>query len=249
MLNSNKIKEFFNLNGYYLKLYLTNQDLSLTSYNSNLLNGIKYESKINSEEIKRNEKIKNLTVYNLYELISKKISEKKALIQGDINAITLSLLENAKSISNNDVQITMLKNNKSHTSEYENVLSNVIKNLKEENRNIKNEITEIKNLVMQMNGGMGAVGAGSNSSIRPTMAQVKVLGNQNVNNISNEINAMNNHVKNSLSNSLNNNPLQFSINSKISEELKTQISEPIPNSINNYFTKYNKPTPSKYYDK
>ena len=85
MLNSNKIKEFFNLNGYYLKLYLTNQDLSLTSYNSNLLNGIKYESKINSEEIKRNEKIKNLTVYNLYELISKKINEKKALIQGDIN--------------------------------------------------------------------------------------------------------------------------------------------------------------------
>ena len=53
MLNSNKIKEFFNINGYYLKLYLTNQDLSLTSYNSNLLNGIKYESKINSEEIKR----------------------------------------------------------------------------------------------------------------------------------------------------------------------------------------------------
>ena len=233
MLNSNKIKEFFNINGYYLKLYLTNQDLSLTSYNSNLLNGIKYESKINSEEIKRNEKIKNLTVYSLYELISKKINEKKALIQGDINAITLSLLENAKSISNNDVQITLLKNNKSHTSEYENVLSNAIKNLKEENRNIKNEINEIKNLVMQMNGSMGAMGAGGNPSMRPSLAQVKVLGNQNVNNISNEINAMNNHINNSLSNSLNNNPLQFSINNKISEELKTQISEPIPNSINN----------------
>ena len=31
-----------------------------------------HEQKINSEEIKRNEKIKNLTVYNLYELITKK---------------------------------------------------------------------------------------------------------------------------------------------------------------------------------
>jgi len=232
MLNSNKIKEFFNLNGYYLRLFLTNQDLSLTSYNSNLLNGIKYESKINSEEIKRNEKIKNLTVYNLYELITKKISEKKALIQGDVNAITLSLLENVKSMSNNDVQITLLKNNRSHTSEYENVLSNVIRNLKEENRNIKNEINEIKNLVMRMNGSTGVVG---NSSIRPSsMAQVKVLGNQNqnVDNISNEI-IMSNHIKNSYSNPSIDNPLQYSLNNKISEELKTQISEPIPNSINN----------------
>jgi serine/threonine protein phosphatase PrpC len=230
MLNSNKIKEFFNLNGYYLRLYLTNQDLSLISFNSNLLNGIKYESKINSEEIKRNEKIKNLTVYSLYELISKKISEKKALIQGDLNAITLSLLENAKSFSNNDVQIILLKNNRSHTSEYENVLSNVIKNLKEENRNIKNEINEIKNLVLQMNGSMGV---GGNPSIRPTMAQVKVLGNQNVDNISNEINMVNNQIKNSLPNPSINNPLQYSINNNISEELKAQISEPIPNTINN----------------
>ena len=230
MLNSNKIKEFFNLNGYYLRLYLTNQDLSLTSFNSNLLNGIKYESKINSEEIKRNEKIKNLTVYSLYELISKKISEKKALIQGDLNAITLSLLENAKSFSNNDVQIILLKNNRSHTSEYENVLSNVIKNLKEENRNIKNEINEIKNLVLQMNGSMGV---GGNPSIRPTMAQVKVIGNQNVDNISNEINMVNNQIKNSLPNPSINNPLQYSINNNISEELKAQISEPIPNTINN----------------
>lgn len=230
MLNSNKIKEFFNLNGYYLRLYLTNQDLSLTSFNSNLLNGIKYESKINSEEIKRNEKLKNLTVYSLYELISKKISEKKALIQGDLNAITLSLLENAKSFSNNDVQIILLKNNRSHISEYENVLSNVIKNLKEENRNIKNEINEIKNLVLQMNGSMGV---GGNPSIRPTMAQVKVIGNQNVDNISNEINMVNNQIKNSLPNPSINNPLQYSINNNISEELKAQISEPIPNTINN----------------
>jgi hypothetical protein len=221
MLNSNKIKEFFNLNGYYLRLYLTNQDLSLISFNSNLLNGIKYESKINSEEIKRNEKLKNLTVYSLYELISKKISEKRALIQGDLNAITLSLLENAKSFSNNDVQIILLKNNRSHTSEYENVLSNVIKNLKEENRNIKNEINEIKNLVLQMNGSMGV---GGNPSIRPTMAQVKVIGNQNVDNISNEINMVNNQIKNSLPNPSINNPLQYSINNNISEELKAQIS-------------------------
>ena len=237
MLNSNKIKEFFNLNGYYLKLYLTNQDLSLTSYNSNLLNGIRYESRINLEEIKRNEKIKNLTVFNLYELISKKIGEKMALIQGDANAITLSLLENPKSISNNDIQLTLLKNNRSHTSEYENLLSNVIRNLKEENKNIKNEINEIKNLVLQINGSMGP---GGNPSIRPSYAQVKVLGNQNQNadNISNEI-IMNNHINNSLPNPSLDNPLQYSFSNNISEELKTQISEPIPNTINNSLFKAN----------
>lgn len=72
-----KIKEYFNLEGYYLRLYLTNNQLSLISYNSNLLNGIKYESKINSEDIKANDKIKNLTFIELYDLISKKIREKK----------------------------------------------------------------------------------------------------------------------------------------------------------------------------
>ena len=47
MLNTNeRIKDFYNLQGYYLRLHLTNQQLSLISYNSNLLDGIKYNISI-----------------------------------------------------------------------------------------------------------------------------------------------------------------------------------------------------------
>ena len=114
-----KIKEYFNLEGYYLRLYLTNNQLSLISYNSNLLNGIKYESKINSEDIKANDKIKNLTFIELYDLISKKIREKKIMIQANIDSITLSLLENENINNDKDIQLILLKNNRVFISEYE----------------------------------------------------------------------------------------------------------------------------------
>lgn len=58
----NQDKEFYNLNGYYLKISNKNQFINLICYNSDLLDGIKYETKINLDEIKKNEKIKNLSV-------------------------------------------------------------------------------------------------------------------------------------------------------------------------------------------
>ena len=148
-----KIKEYFNLQGHYLRLCLTNNQLLLISYDSNLLNGIKYESKISSEEIKSNEKIKNFTVSELYDLITKKIRERKIVIQGNADAITLSILENEVFNNNKDIQLILLKNNRVFTTEYENVLSNTIKNLKEENKIIRNEINEIKNMLSKMNYG------------------------------------------------------------------------------------------------
>ena len=50
---SQRIKEYFNLNGYYLRLSLTNELLLLTSFNSELLDGIKYETLINADVIKK----------------------------------------------------------------------------------------------------------------------------------------------------------------------------------------------------
>jgi len=152
-MNCQKIKEYFNLKGYYLRLYLTNNQLSLISYNSDLLNGIKYESKINSEDIKANDKIKNFTVVDLYDLISKKIREKKIMIQGNTDSITLSLLENENINNDKNIQLILLKNNRVFVTEYENVLSNTIKNLKEENKIIRNEINEIKNILSRMSFG------------------------------------------------------------------------------------------------
>ena len=49
-------KEFYNLNGYYLKIFYQNHIIGLVGYNSNALDGIKYEKKINHEEIKKKRK-------------------------------------------------------------------------------------------------------------------------------------------------------------------------------------------------
>jgi serine/threonine protein phosphatase PrpC len=168
--NSQKIKEFFNLNGYYLRLILTNQQLTLISYNSLLLNGIKYESRINYDEIKRNEKIKDFTVSGLYDLIIKKINEKKFSIKGDQNYVVLSLLETNKPNADKDIQLTMLRNKYFFTSDYENVLANVIMNLRQENKHLKSELAEIKNMLKSNN---------NNNNInlvnRNQHAEVKVL--------------------------------------------------------------------------
>ena len=145
--NSQRINEYYNLNGYYLRLLLTSQQLSLISFNSILLNGIKYELKINIEDIKKIEKIKNLTVLRLYELITNKINENKFMINGDQNCVILSLLETTIFNPNKDIQLSLPKNKYFLTTEYENVLSNILLNLRQENKYIKSEINEIKNIL------------------------------------------------------------------------------------------------------
>ena len=148
MMNvSQRIKEYFNLNGYYLRLSLTNELLVLTSFNSELLDGIKYETLINADVIKKNDRIRNLTVISLYELIVNKIKEKKIMIKVSNYSITLLLLDSMTINLNKDIQICLVRNNKYYANEYESVLASVITNLKEENKNIRNEINEIKNLL------------------------------------------------------------------------------------------------------
>ena len=150
MLDNNlKIKEYFNISGYYLRISLTNQQLSLISYNSNALNGIKYERIFTQEDIKKIDKIKNLTLPGLYELINIKIKENRIMLANNpnnINNIFLILRENMSFNQNTDLQICLNRNEKHYISEYENLLSNIIINLREENKNIRNELNEIKKL-------------------------------------------------------------------------------------------------------
>ena len=146
MLNT-QIKEYFNINGFYLRLILSNQNLELISYNTNLLDGVKYESIWNLEEIKKNEKIKNLTVRGLYDLINNKIKNRKIFISNSQNQIILALIEKNVFNANTDIQLPLLKKNNDYPTAYENVLSNIILNLKEENRNMRNEIDEIRNIL------------------------------------------------------------------------------------------------------
>ena len=90
--NSYVFKEYFNMKDFYIRISLQeNQDIHLVGYNSSLLNGIKYETLIKSEEI--SQKTNNFSAQQLYEITIKKLDENKCTIQSDENAINLLLLE------------------------------------------------------------------------------------------------------------------------------------------------------------
>ena len=153
MLNNNYvIKEFFDLNGYYLKVSLYNEDIHIVCYNSKLLNGIKYETKITSEEMLRKSQSKNFTTTNLFELILKKIVDNKFIIKSDQLIVSILLLETSNAFNlNKDIQL-MIPKNKGHVStEYENILMKEINKLKEENKKLLDENLELKNLLKKNN--------------------------------------------------------------------------------------------------
>ena len=234
MLDNNlKIKEYFNISGYYLRISLTNQQLSLISYNSNALNGIKYERIFTQEEIKKIDKIKNLTLPGLYELINKKIKENRIMLANNpnnINNIFLILIENMSFNQNTDLQICLNRNEKHYVSEYESLLSNIIINLREENKNIRNELNEIKKLLKIGNKKNSA----PNNNIpnnNPQFAEVKVLNNQDLNPNSN-INQNKSLLKNSISPN-NPNQLNNTMIGKTPLPIRNALSGPIPGQQKN----------------
>ena len=151
--NEIKNKEYYDLHGYYLNIILENQQISLISYNSILLDGIKYEKIINLDEIKKNEIIKSLSTPKLYEVIIRKIDEKKYSINRDHNGVNLLIFKGNSSNSNTDLHFLMIKSNQFPKNEYEKVLSKVILNLREENKIMRNEISQIKDTLSKMKGG------------------------------------------------------------------------------------------------
>ena len=147
------IKEYFNLNGYYLKVVYKNQEISLISYNSYLLDGIKYIKTINLNQIKENNNINQLSVSQLYDMINKKINEQNFHITGDKNSVILSIFKDKTPNKNNDLQLILIKNLQHSKNEYETVLSNIILNLREENKQMREEINQIKNTLSKINKG------------------------------------------------------------------------------------------------
>ena len=148
MLNNYVVKEYYNLNGHYLKVAIFNGDIHMVSYNSNLLNGIKYETKITSGEILNKVRSQNFTSLNLYELIIKKIGEQKFIINSDQSCVSILLLETSNIFDQTkDIKIVIPKNIKHITTEYEKVLSKEVMNLREENKRLWNEIIQLKNIL------------------------------------------------------------------------------------------------------
>ena len=209
MLNNiQRINEYYNLNGYYLRLFLTNQQLSLISFNSILLNGIKYELKINLEYIQKNEKIKNLTIFKLYELITNKINENKFAINGDQNCVILSLLETTIFNPNKDIQFSLVKNKYFFITEYESVLSNILLNLRQENKYMKSEINEIKNILKANNN--------------------NILNGSNILRINSALNRNLNDLNHNIENKIPNQMPKEKINNVLSNTLPSQKKNIIP---------------------
>ena len=127
MNNNYIVKEYFNLNDHYLSISLiNNKDIHLVSYNSSLLNGIKYETLIKAEEILKKSQNKNFSPDKLYDLIIQKIEAKKFVIKSDLNSVNITLLESNNIFNQNlDIQVVIPKNKSHITTEYEKVLSNV----------------------------------------------------------------------------------------------------------------------------
>ena len=146
MLNNNYlIKEFPDLDGHYLKITLFNGDIHIVSYNMNLLNGIKYETQITQKEMLQKSQSQAFSTLNLYELIIKKIGDKKFNIKSDSSNVILFLLETSTILNNNkDINIIIPKNNNHRITELEVILSKEVLKL-------RNEINELNNLLKMNN--------------------------------------------------------------------------------------------------
>ena len=153
----NEYNEYFYLGKYYLKLGYNDNEIIINCYNTELLDAISYESKFNIIEYqKMNDTQKTYTDINdIYNLIKKNISEghyqidikNNSEIDFDIKGISkLKLIKNNNIKINNEYlyvisnEIRNLKNN----------YNNEIKLLKEENHSIKNELNELKNMIKNL---------------------------------------------------------------------------------------------------
>ena len=237
--NNYVFKEYFNLNDYYVRLsFQENEDIHIISYNSSLLNGIKYETLIKSEEI--SQKTENFSSRQLYDLILNKLDENKFNIKSDENSINIILLETSSYIQQNKDIVISIPKNKSHiTTEYEKVLSNEINKLRQENKTIKSEINDLKNMIKLLN----CVKDNNNINInnnnlrnRNSNNQINSLNNStNPNMKSNASLLSNNEIKNiPNNNSKNKNKINMKNNNNSKKPVKNpSISQQKGGDINN----------------
>ena len=214
MNNNYIVKEYFNLNDHYLSISLiNNKDIHLVSYNSSLLNGIKYETLIKAEEILKKSQNKNFSPDKLYDLIIQKIEAKKFVIKSDLNSVNITLLESNNIFNQNlDIQVVIPKNKSHITTEYEKVLSNEITKLREENKNMANSINELKNII-ELN-----KCAANNNNLNSKNIYKDSINNQNnpkvfTNNSSNQQIENQNKCSNNLNNNISKNNIDNNLNS------------------------------------
>ena len=144
-----KFNEYYSLLGkYYLKLFFTDGDqLNIICYNMEMLDGIKYELKIELQEIYEMSNIfrQYTNMKDLYELIIDLINDNKYEIKnGNENNLIFNLTISDIKRNNHIIKFVLINEKKNNTQEYINILSHEIKNLRMINKNNIQELKEIK---------------------------------------------------------------------------------------------------------
>ena len=157
--------EYYNIRDYYAKLFYTNnEELTIICYNMKDLDGIKYELKINLEQIYNISSIfrQYTSMKELYEFIIDLIKDGKYEVnKNEDNNLVLNFIITDIKKNEHKITFTLYHENNNNTQEYVNILTNEIKNmriinnnnineikeLKKENIDIKNEIKEIKKIL------------------------------------------------------------------------------------------------------
>ena len=155
--------EFNYKEGYYIKIGYNNQNLVITVYNLDALDGRRFESQINLGALyKLNTKFKELkNIKSIYNYVVNFVKENNYKITPEKDALTFKLLFKDYYIQSAEVTILLTNfernfGNYKHNMEYINILTNEIKrlresnifdNLKQENKNLRDELTELKTII------------------------------------------------------------------------------------------------------
>ena len=102
-------KEYFDLNDHYLKIRLTQEKIHFICFNTISLDGIIYQLEISEDDMKKNQKYKELDLKQLFEKITNSIDNKHCLISNQNNCISLSLIEGENFDINKDLQFILIK--------------------------------------------------------------------------------------------------------------------------------------------
>ena len=135
-------KEYFDLNDHYLKIRLTQEKIHFICFNTISLDGIIYQLEISEDDMKKNQKYKELDLKQLFEKITNSIDNKHCLISNQNNCISLSLIEGENFDINKDLQFVLVKTDEK-IPEYEDVMKKIINDLRNENTNMKNKFDEL----------------------------------------------------------------------------------------------------------
>ena len=156
-----KFTEFNNIEGYYIKIGY-NKGLIITVYNLNALDGRRYENQINIASLyKLNIKFKELRfIKSIYNYIIDLVNENNFRITPEKDSLIFKLILK-DDYNQNEVTIYLSNfernfGNYKNNMEYITILTNEIKrirnsdlvdNLKQENKNLKEEINELKTIL------------------------------------------------------------------------------------------------------